>query len=266
MLCSAIELDACAARSPCPVVQARLTARVIEQIGTSSFGHGVLAAVNLAVPACEWTSYVLRRGAAPTLYAAACFDREEFVTDAWARYSTALHDQDAGFSRLWTAATPSTWWSLHCRETDLSERHRAELYRPQRLKERLSMVQRRGDELWALNLYRDAAQADFSEGDLAWLHAVGGTLFGCIDKHVQWRRPHDPWGPMCPDMTARERQVCDRLLKGWTHDGIAADLGVAARTVKTYRDRAFSRLGIHHRHQLFALVDQREGRRALPMG
>lgn len=121
------------------------------------------------------------------------------------------------------------------------------------------MVQRRGDELWAINLYRHAAQPDFAERDVAWLHAVGSALFACIEKHVQWRGPQDPWGRVCPGMTVRERQVCDRLLKGWTHDGIAADLGVTARTVKTYRDRAFARLGIHHRHQLFALLDRSEG-------
>ena len=39
-----------------------------------------------------------------------------------------------------------------------------------------------------------------------------------------------------------------------TQDGIAADLGLSAATVKTYRNRAFVRLDIHHRHQLFALL------------
>ena len=44
------------------------------------------------------------------------------------------------------------------------------------------------------------------------------------------------------------------MLKGITYDGIAVDLGVTAGTIKTYRDRAFERLGIHHRNELFALV------------
>ena len=35
---------------------------------------------------------------------------------------------------------------------------------------------------------------------------------------------------------------------------IAVDLGVSPGTVKTYRNRAFDRLGIHHRNELFALV------------
>jgi DNA-binding CsgD family transcriptional regulator len=47
------------------------------------------------------------------------------------------------------------------------------------------------------------------------------------------------------------------MLKGLTYDGIAADLGLSAATVKTYRDRAFDRLGINHRNQLFGLLASR---------
>ena len=57
-----------------------------------------------------------------------------------------------------------------------------------------------------------------------------------------------------PDLTTREADVCVRLLQGMTHDGIAADLGVSLTTVKTYRNRAFDRLGIHFRNELFARV------------
>ena len=39
-----------------------------------------------------------------------------------------------------------------------------------------------------------------------------------------------------------------------TQDGIAADLGLSAAPIKTYRNRAFARLDIHHRHQQFALM------------
>ena len=57
-----------------------------------------------------------------------------------------------------------------------------------------------------------------------------------------------------PAFTQRELDVCSRLLQGMTHEGIAADLGVGVPTVKTYRNRAFARLGIHFRNELFARV------------
>ena len=55
-------------------------------------------------------------------------------------------------------------------------------------------------------------------------------------------------------LTGRELDVCARLLQGMTQGGIACDLGLSLPTVKTYRNRAFSRLGIHFRNELFALA------------
>lgn len=57
-----------------------------------------------------------------------------------------------------------------------------------------------------------------------------------------------------PTLTARELDVCEGILRGWTYDGIAVDLGLTPASVKTYRNRAFDRLGIHYRSQLFALL------------
>ena len=56
------------------------------------------------------------------------------------------------------------------------------------------------------------------------------------------------------ELTDRELDVCARLLQGMTHEGIASDLGLSVPTVKTYRNRAFVRLGIHFRNELFARV------------
>ena len=52
----------------------------------------------------------------------------------------------------------------------------------------------------------------------------------------------------------QELAVCLHLLRGLSHAGIAAELGLKESTVKTYRNRAFARLDIHFRSQLFALV------------
>jgi len=55
-------------------------------------------------------------------------------------------------------------------------------------------------------------------------------------------------------MTVRELDVCERLLTGMTQDGVAADLGLGLSSVKTYRNRAFARLGIRWRSQLSGLL------------
>ena len=39
---------------------------------------------------------------------------------------------------------------------------------------------------------------------------------------------------------------------GKTYDGIAATLGISLATVKTYRARAYEKLGIHFKSELFS--------------
>lgn len=254
MLQRLTRLDGREAVTPDAAGHAGFIHAAIGLIGTASFESGVLSAINGALPAVEWSAYGVQRGTRPVLQAAACVGRDEVLHDIWARYSTSLHYTEAVFSEVWAARAPVSTWMLHGRAAELPKRHREELFDPQRLRGRLSWVRRQADQLWTLNLYRDETQPEFEARDAAWLHAVGGLLLACLAKHAQWRRPPDPWGQLCGSMPLRERQVCSRLLKGWTHEGIAADLGLSARTVKTYRDRAFARLGIHHRQQLFDRV------------
>jgi DNA-binding NarL/FixJ family response regulator len=56
----------------------------------------------------------------------------------------------------------------------------------------------------------------------------------------------------CDKLTARELDVLERLLQGLSYDGIAADLGLSVASVKTYRTRAFQRLDLHFKSELFA--------------
>ncbi|PHP66817.1 hypothetical protein CSC94_11990 [Zhengella mangrovi] len=54
-------------------------------------------------------------------------------------------------------------------------------------------------------------------------------------------------------LSERERDVCLGILSGRKAEAIAADLGIAATSVVTYRQRAYQKLGISSRGSLFAL-------------
>lgn len=54
-------------------------------------------------------------------------------------------------------------------------------------------------------------------------------------------------------LSQRERAVCMGILAGKKAEQIAADLGVAASSVVTYRRRAYEKLGISSRGALFAI-------------
>jgi DNA-binding CsgD family transcriptional regulator len=58
----------------------------------------------------------------------------------------------------------------------------------------------------------------------------------------------------CPSLTSRELDLCVLLLEGRTLSSIAQEWSVKPTTVATYRDRAYARLDIHFRSELFALL------------
>ena len=61
-------------------------------------------------------------------------------------------------------------------------------------------------------------------------------------------------------LTARERQVCDRVLAGLLNKQIGAELGIKESTVKVHRCRMMEKLGVEHVVELVHLVDNASGR------
>jgi DNA-binding CsgD family transcriptional regulator len=59
---------------------------------------------------------------------------------------------------------------------------------------------------------------------------------------------------LCSQLTQRERQVILRILDGVTVEQIAGELGLKPTTVITYRSRAYEKLGISSRRELFSAV------------
>ncbi|NOZ42004.1 MAG: helix-turn-helix transcriptional regulator [Alphaproteobacteria bacterium] len=54
-------------------------------------------------------------------------------------------------------------------------------------------------------------------------------------------------------LTGRERQVCLRILQGYSSEAISLDMKVAISTIHTYRKRAYAKLGISSQNELFSL-------------
>lgn len=141
--------------------------------------------------------------------------------------------------------------------------NRARVYEAHGMAERVSIVQRRAASIFAINFYRHDHQRSFTDGQLSDFESLAPALLALTQKQIDLTRPRavrrcaDEWAQQlqaqAPALTARELDVCARLLTGMTQEGIATDLGLSLPTVKTYRNRAFGRLGIHFKNELFAL-------------
>ncbi len=243
-------------------------AGVIAAVGEADFGHTALAQLNRWMPLCWWSVYRLRADQPPTVHAAGSCGVPDGTGEAWRVYRAGLYRRDESFAAARERVQGGQAVLTHWDARELPRAHRQQIYLRHGLRERLSIVQGDVDGgVLAINLYRHQDQAPFSDAAIDAMRQAAQPMLACVAKHLALsalavnparaepdETPVAARAPVLDALTPREREVCARLLKGWTHEGVAADLQLSAATVKTYRDRAFRRLGIHHRNELFALV------------
>lgn len=236
---------------------AQALAGLIASAGEPGFDQTAIACLNTALPLCWWSVYSVHALRAPTLHLGGSYRATDHTHEAFRFYADGpwRHDPtfDAARERLAQGEMALTHWHA----SEIPKRQRSGIYTRHALRERVSLVTlRAGGSLTAINLYRHDAQPAFADTELDLLSLLAPPLLACVDRHLRSlaAAPVTALAGPLDALPRREREVCERLLRGWTHEGVARDLGISAGTVKTYRDRAFERLEIHHRNELFALV------------
>lgn len=254
-------------------------AGMVQRLGGPSFVPGVLQDLWPVLPAASWSVYRTGRRCRPTLFMSASLGVPDTTRDCWWAYLSGPYRND----RTWGAALddlalqgPCTRL-CHVTAGEVEGEHRALVYEAHGVAERVSVAEHQSDgSVFAVNFYRHQHQRPFQDSHIADFEALAPVLLALAHKHIDLGRagalaPPPPTEAPAPsratlaalrerllrlqaELTERELDVCARLLQGMTHEGIASDLGLALPTVKTYRNRAFARLGIHFRNELFAKV------------
>lgn len=253
--------------------------RMIRAVGEPGFQAAVLDHVQEWMPAASWSVYRTGRRCRPSLYLSASRGIPDRTRDCWWAYLSGPYLQDRSFERSQPVEGHAPRL-CHVTAQEIPAEHRARVYEPHGMMERVSIVDSEDGALFAVNFYRHAHQPAFTDAQIASFACVAVPVLALARKHIAlcgadvaartMSAPavtHEPQAAAMPtgrmrerllelsaELTAREVDVCVRLLQGMTHDGIAADLGLGLTTVKTYRNRAFDRLGIHFRNELFARV------------
>lgn len=263
--------NAAGADAATEATSAAMLVPMVRHIGADGFGAATLVGLNEAqLHAASWSVYQLWPERPPTLHLSASLGVADTTRDCFGVYRDGLYRLDRSFDGV--RRGDSAVLRMHADEAP-SQLHRERIYRRHGMVERLSVVRRDSQgSLLAVNLYHHVHQGRFAEGEWAAFIGAAPLLLAAVQRHLDLtpvhssRTPADAPAPpdtdgererlrsRCPALTPRELDVCERLLRGWSYDGIAADLGLSLASVKTYRARAFSRLGLHFRSELFALL------------
>lgn len=235
-------------------------AGVIGAVGSESFASAALASVNGALQAASWSVYRIWQDRAPVLHLSGAHGVRDTTRDCFQAYHDGLYRRDRTFE---AARSDALMLRLSARDIPNPE-HRDAIYKRHGVSERLSIAEPQADgSVLAVNLYHHEHQGAFAEAELENFEQLAMGLFATVRRHIELVEAQAPPRPDATqlraalqrrhaDMPARELDVCARLLQGLSYDGIAADLGLSVATVKTYRRRAFERMGLHFKSELFA--------------
>jgi DNA-binding CsgD family transcriptional regulator len=246
--------------------------RLFGGIGSDCFDEVLLEAVNASVAADAVFVYRLTRDGPPRRYCSANRGKDNSTDPCWKAYREGIYLMDETFDEVWDRVRSSSFVIGHLTAQEVRcGVHRQTIYDRHQLLDRLSVsgLEPNGD-LLALNVYRRRSEGHFLDREMARFEEVSAVLLSAVRRHGDLasgtsEKAADSTPARIthfermlqrerPELTSRELSVCARLLVGMLYEGIAADLGVGITTVKTYRKRAFERLGIHFRNELLAIA------------
>lgn len=244
-----------------PRAATTVAAQLVTALGRPGFAGEALQAINGCVAAGSWSVYQVWPDRAPVMHLSASRQAVDSTHECFAIYrDQGLYRHDRSFDPVRTARRPGHAMVLrmHADEAPCAD-HREAIYLRHGMLERLSVVNLEADgSLMAVNLYHHLDQGCFDPAEVERFAELAPLLLACVARQVQWQAQSPDAGvrdrllARCPALTARELDVLERLLQGLSYDGIAADLGLSVASVKTYRARAFARLGLHFKSELFA--------------
>ena len=241
-----------------------LAVEMLSHLGQVSFNDAVLAQVNGYFPVGSCSLYRIWPDKPPELLFSHSFQRPDVTLDCFAAYlQQGLYRSDRSFVHV----RPERMSLLHSTVDDFpNPLHRELVYRRNQVRERLSLARKAADgSITSMNLYAHEDHSGYTERHIAYFRKLAPLLLTGVERHIQLPRLESVLPPaddsrrsrllrLSAQLTERELDICERILRGMTYDGIAGELGLSRATVITYRNRAFERLGIHFKNQLFAMA------------
>lgn len=145
----------------------------------------------------------------------------------------------------------------------------ADIYEENKICEKAYEMRIRHGRIYQLNLFRSIDSGPFTDEELKKLEGLLPFIFNIVLLHFQicgadeWQKHNekhvvsflknngvDYFAPL----TKQETEVCDLIVYGQTTEGISAEMDISVSSVKTYRNRAYKKLNISSKSELFALI------------
>jgi DNA-binding CsgD family transcriptional regulator len=256
-----------------------MAAAIVGRIGEPSFADELISSLARVLRVGHLSAFAFRPDYAPQLVGTGSVVSPGIAHDTAFVYLDRHYLADPTRSLREASRTlnsPALFVQRQRSHDVLDDGYRASCYDRPGIIDRVSVVQARcaGSDTWiAVNIYRDRSQGFFSDGDIDLLSTVAPIVTSATERHLQMTElqaqlaTHMAASPDArrdaararfaasfPQLSRRERDVCEGILAGMTAKQIARQLDIAPTSVITHRKNAYLKLGIHDLKQLFGLT------------
>ncbi len=239
-------------------------------IGSPAFESCLLKLLNKVTPVDHCVVFTYGESGAGHLFTHGRMQVEEAQQLA-DDYVSSFHEQDPNFAQL-SSAIEGCEDSLMPLAADADAAYQNHFFDRHDLIDKASTIGRVEQGSVYCNFYRMGRSGPYSDKDWRLLESILPLITTLIsthyrilqlspaDKQEQYRNARSlvhniisknvsPFSQLTP----REREVCERILLGYTSVGIGLDLNIAQSSVVTYRRRAYEKLDISTQNELFTL-------------
>lgn len=238
--------------------------RLIEVVGTPKFETEMFKIARTATNCEHLTAFAVGSSGAPRMLLAANTGALPIARSLAQRYVAKYWNLDPASRFEGSDSAIGGDMMLRIFPDDIDDSsYRYECYTAVKLRDRFTVMQRRGDEVYRINFYRASSNGCFVSSDVEHMVNSADLLIALLVKHVAsgaadgtstHRLFQDRLRLIEPTMPAREVEVCAGIGYGMTSEAISLTLGISVNTVLTYRKRAYGRLGISCQNELMRLV------------
>lgn len=243
---------------------------LVDSLGSETFGNYFFAFLNTFVDIDDCTVFIIPKDSSPKCVVAEG-KSERVITARLAAedYVNYYFTVDPVLSRLRKALHGKSQALRYVhRDSIQSAIYRSKFFDDIDIQEKISLLTRfDGGHLYA-NFYRAPNHRHFEEKQINAVKEISRFAISCLRKHMSFcaksipiddrqSRLHAIYQLLTmregSHLTAREADVCARIIMGFSTTAIALDLGITKNTVFTLRKRAYERLGICSQNELFEL-------------
>ncbi len=252
-------------------IDSTLVCRLLDAIGSidhSTLSNAVLELVNRHLPManCSVMAFVAERN--PRVVSVTSQTDDHQIFHCASNYARHLHQHDRIQLHLQSILPQQEIGHITVHRQTLTQIIDAELRRLYNdtlgIVDSMTITIKTGRREWiTTSLCRHRDQGPLDKQEIETMLQLAPLIAASVSRHCRLEADgegdcrtsvSDDIDQLCSLLTQRERQVILRILDGVTVEQIAGELGLKPTTVITYRSRAYEKLGISSRRELFSVV------------